>query len=644
MTSEGSNDSGLVPPNGSTLPPVQAPVQLPETGPAVDAAPAGSFEERLQAVLGGPGRQSGPAPMSLPDFPSMRDFLTDGSVPTLCDELARLTGVPIWLRDRNGDVIIPVGFEERDGGERPWRIVDETTGAGRAAALVGRRYDPRADLFMVTLRISTGVLGAIVTPLEHVDDVGFDADHPPRRATETGARAVRRAGESLRRALTLLGSSVSEVCEAQVSVWNRVHELEALYRLSSMLAQAGNVDDLLAAALDLAIDVLHADAGTLAVIEAEGEELSFKASRGVGEAWVASTRAISSGGVLRQAALRGEVVTVEDMRTDERIQVRDLAKAEGLASLLSTGLLYHGRPIGIIRLYTRRKRTFTDAERVLLKSIADQAAAAIMNARLRVLREEDQRIQRQLRLAADVQRRMLPRSMPEVPGLDVAARYMPSFELGGDFYDFIELGDNLGIVVGDVVGKGIAAALLMSAVRGSLRAHAQDVYDLGDVLSRVNAALVRDTQDNEFTTLWYGVVDPRTRLLTYCAAGHEWPLVVRVPPDRPVTESDLLRLTADGMALGIDASQAYPYGHFEFRPGDILVAYTDGLTDASNFEGKRFGGTRVRRSLLGLLTREPNATAARIVEQIFWELRQFTGLSQRVDDVTLVVMRVGERG
>lgn len=628
MSSEVSRESDQGPSNGSSAAPP------PPVSPSAQAP--GTIDSVVRKALGRLPAVAPAAPIALPPYPSMRDFLTDGSVPSLCDELARLTGVPIWMRDRNGDVIVASDGPDPDGAPgRPWRIVDEATGAARAAALVGRRYDPRADLFMVTLRISTGVLGAIVTPLEHVDNAGMDGSGPDT--------PLRSPGESLRRALTLLGSSVSEVCEAQVSVWNRVHELEALFRLSSLLAQAGAVDDLLRAALELAIDVLHTDGGTMAVIESDTEDMSIKAAHGVSREWIEHGRTLSSGGVLRQAALRGEVVTVEDMRVDERIMVPEMARQEGLVSLISTGLLYHGRPIGVIRLYTRRRRVFTDAERVLLKSIADQSAAAIMNARLRGLREEDQRIQRQVKLAADVQRRMLPRTMPDIPLLDIAARYAPSFELGGDFYDFIELGNNLGLVVGDVVGKGVAAALLMSAVRASLRAHAQDVYDIADVLSRVNAALVRDTRDNEFTTLWYGVIDLHSLKLTYCGAGHEWPIVVRVPQDRPVEEQDLLRLTADGMALGIDAEQTYPRGYFDLQPRDVLVAYTDGLTDSTNFESKRFGGTRVRRCLIDLLAREPEASAARIVEQMFWELRQFTGLSKRVDDVTLVVARVRER-
>jgi len=581
----------------------------------------------------------------LPSSPSIRDFLTDGSVPALCDELARLTRIPIWLRDRGGDVITPGPamtsvLPPTTGGETPagsesalrWRIVDEQAGARRAFELVGRHYDPATPLFTASLRITTGVLGEMVMPLDAASAESTGVD-PSMEPTETEIAA-------LKRALTLLALSVSEVCEAQSAVWHRLHELEALYRLSSVLAQAGDLDELLTIALDLAIDALHADAGSIGVIEPETDQLVMKAVRGVSREWMASTVNLTTGAVLRQAALRGEVVTVENMQSDERISVRDLVQREGLCSLMSTGMIFNSRPIGLVRLYTRAPRIFTEVDRGLLKSIADQSAAAIMNARFRVLREEDMRIQRQVRLAADVQRRMLPRVTPDLPRFDLAAKYSPSFELGGDFYDFIELGKSLGIVIGDVAGKGVAAALLMSSVRASLRAHAQDVYDIGEVLARVNIALARDTRDNEFATLWYGVVETETLRMTYCGAGHEWPLLIRVPKGRVIEESDVLRLTADGMALGIDTDQKYPHGVVDLRPDDILIAFTDGLTDSTDFESRRFGGTRLRRTLLDLLGREPEASASRIVEHIFWQLRQFSGLSRRIDDVTLVVLRV----
>jgi sigma-B regulation protein RsbU (phosphoserine phosphatase) len=299
--------------------------------------------------------------------------------------------------------------------------------------------------------------------------------------------------------------------------------------------------------------------------------------------------------------------------------------------------------MGVIRLFTRTERVFTEQERELLRAIAEHLASAITTSRLRELRAEDERIQRQVRLAADVQRRMLPRHLPKIKPFDVAAHYAPSFELGGDFYDFLELGGHLGILIGDVVGKGVAAALLMSSVRAAIRAHAQDLYHIDEVLSRTNKALSADTLDNEFATVWYGVTDPQTLRLTYCGAGHDWPLVVRMPSGRSVEDKDVQRLTADGMALGIDPAQKYPKGTFQFEHGDVLVAYTDGLHDATNFDGKRFGGTRLRKAIVDLLAAEPGASAARIVEHIMAKVRQHTGMNRRIDDITVVVMRVGAR-
>ncbi len=562
----------------------------------------------------------------------MRDFLTDGSVSALCDELARLLRTPIWLRDQSGEVIIPVWSDDAtaSGGGHPWAIVTEAEGRARAFGLVSRTEAECHEPTPVPLRIRAGLLGAIVLCM-------------PRDAAAPQADAIRRA-------LGLLASSVCDVCEAQWTLRQRIKELDALYRLSELLteSQSGgaigmDVDRLLDAALSLAIETLGVDAGSIALIE-DGKDLPLiRASRGLSRTWTTDTEALSRHGVLRQAALRGEVICVEDLLRDPRIEATDRIRTEGLVSLITTGLLDQGTPIGLIRLYTRRARVFTPAEGELLKAIAEHAAAAVTTARLRKLREQDEAMKRQVRLAASVQRRMLPRTTPNVPPFDVAAHYAPSFELGGDFYDFLELGGHLGILVGDVAGKGVPAALLMSSVRASLRAHAQDVYHIGDVLKRVNRALVRDTLDNEFVTLWYGVADPVSLRLTYCAAGHDWPLLIRVPRDRPVTDRDCQRLTADGMALGIDPTQEYPLGVFQLQPRDVIVAWTDGLHDAVNFEGQRFGGTRLRSALVELLEREPGASAARIVDHVLAAVRQFSGLSGRTDDITVVALRVGER-
>jgi sigma-B regulation protein RsbU (phosphoserine phosphatase) len=565
----------------------------------------------------------------------MRDFLTDGSVAALCDELARLTGIPIWLRDQSGEVIIPVwsdGDGQSGSAGHPWSIVSEAAGRKRAFDLVMRPDDGSQETYAVPLRISTGVLGAIVTCLPAPVFSGTPGDAHTTRL------------QNLRRSLLLLASSVCDVCEAQVNLRRRVRDLDALYRLSSLLTAAGSVDELIHDALDLAMQVLRVDAGSVSVYEdtAGGKrEPIARALRGLSQEWASDTRPLSEGGRLRELALTGEVVSVPDLVHDPRILDHDRPRREGLASMLLAGLLDQGRPVGLIRLYTRAPRAFTEPEGELLKAIAEHVASAITKARLRRMREDDQRLQDQLRLAADVQRRMLPRSLPRIPRFDAAAHYAPSFHLGGDFYDFLELGGHLGVLIGDVVGKGVPAALLMSAVRASLRAHAQDQYHIDEVLSRVNKALCRDTLDNEFATAWYGVMDPHTLRLTYCGAGHDWPLIVRVPAQRKVEDRDVLRLTADGMALGIDPAQTYPTGMFQMQPGDVLVTYTDGLHDAVNFEGQKFGGTRLRKALVELLAAEPKATAARITDSIIAQVRQHAGLTGRNDDITVVVVRVG---
>lgn len=588
----------------------------------------------------------------------LRDFVTDGSVAGLCDEMSLLLATPIWLRDQNGEVIIPEarlspGSDSAD--RHPWSIVSEAVGRTRAQQRVGW-FEPDGDaparttVFAVPLRISTGTLGEIVACLP--------ADGPAPGAAPDPHRIAH-----IKRSLQLLASSVCDVCEAQVALSRRVRELDALFRLSSLLAGTADPDDLLTVALDLAIEVLHVDAGSIAVLEdgpgggggggggPDGSGPVIKAHRGLSDEWVRSTLSLSRGGLLRQAALAGEIIAVEDLSTDNRIADHERIRAERLCSLLTTGLLDMGaggggggRPIGLIRLYTRSPRVFTESEGELLRAIAEHVASALTSARLRSLRAQDEAMKRQVRLAANVQRRMLPRTLPHIPPFEVAAHYAPSFDLGGDFYDFLELGGHLGILIGDVVGKGVPAALLMSSVRASVRAHAQGTYHIDEVLSRVNKALARDTLDNEFATVWYGVADPQTLRLTYCSAGHDWPLLVHVPKSRRVEEKDLERLTADGMALGIDETQKYPKGTYQLRERDVVVAFTDGVHDATNFEGKRFGGTRLRNAVLELLRNEPEATPSRIVDHLLASIRQYTGLSGRGDDMTIVVMRVAERG
>ena len=533
---------------------------------------------------------------------TLEDFLTDGSLVTLCDELSRLTGAAITLRDAAAR-----------------RIAAAPTGHGWVTLPPDV---PADDEQRIDLRADGEVIGAICVPAAALED--------PR----------------LHAVLTLLASTVTEVCDREVELRHRLREMSVMYRLSSLLARAASVDEVLRMGLDSALEVLELDSGTVVLLpettdgglSRDEADLVHKASRNLSQDWLSCPLPLSRDRIFDRLALAGDIVAVEDLASDVRVAIPERAAAEGLASFLSAGLIFRDRPIGAIRLYAREVRAFPASERRLLQSIAQQLAVAVEQARLLKIQEEDRRIQGQLQLAADVQRRMLPRRSPSSRRFDLAARWVPTFELAGDFYDFIDLQGRIGIIVGDVVGKGIAAALLMASTRAWLRAYSEESADVRDVVSKVNVDLCRDTLVNEFVTLWYAVADENTLDLSFCSAGHEPPFIAR----RAAGNVDIIDLHAGGMVAGVDADAPYERGAFKLQPGDTLIACTDGLIDARNFNGEKFGRARLTASVAAIARNNPTASATEVIEHILRDVRQFAGLADRDDDLTLIVLRVRE--
>ena len=536
--------------------------------------------------------------------PSIVQFLTDGSLPRLCADLGALARVRVTLHDENGCEIIAGEASE------PYAIAQTPTVANEGTLAVPIVVDEET---IGELRVSRGAPDRLVMCVKH------------------------------------LATTVAEVCDHDMELQHRVRELELLYRLSEHLARATDVQEVLQIALDSALDVLDMDAGSVVLfdektqITADEHGIESIASRKLSKEWLDDPRPLSIGRQFDRRAISGEIVAVEDLRADDRVLAPERLANEKIVGFVTAGIIFQNRPIGAIRLYDDEPRLLNTSEQRLVRSIAQQAAVSIEQARLLQLQARDRRIGRQLKLASEIQLRMMPTKMPELPKLDIAGRYTPSLELGGDFYDAFHVGvsskPNLGLVIGDVVGKGVPAALLMSSVRSSLRAYAQDVYDIDEIVSRTNKALCRDTLESEFVTLWYGVIDPETLHLTYCGAGHEAPMILSVPEGRTPTMADLVELSTGGMVIGVDPSQRYQRGHFDLHRGDVLVCYTDGMTDVQNFEEQRFGKRRLQYAIIETLADKPGATSEEIVEGIFWRIRQFAGLSKQPDDQTLLVVR-----
>jgi phosphoserine phosphatase RsbU/P len=544
---------------------------------------------------------------------SLRDYWTTGTVSSLCESLTELGDFRIELRDEQSVILDASSYEDNQAIVAP--IPEE--------ALV------------VPITVADEPIGSVVIYRT------LRSTHSCPLPSDPHSKAV------FERIATLIAMTASEMCTDVSELRYRLSEIAVLYKLSSLLAQGGRVKDTLGLSLELAIEVLNLDAGAIMLLPEDSvgivqndleNELERSASIGLGESWLNNPVPLSHDRVFDRQSLLGEVISVENLAHDPRVLVPDECKAEGLASFLGAGLVFDERPVGVIRLYSRTPRVFSTGERQLIRSIAESAASAVEQARLLRLQARERRMHRALKIAGAVQKRMLPEETPKYERIELAARYRPSHEIGGDFYDLFDVRDQLGVLVGDVVGKGVVAGLLMSAVRATLRAYAELSDDLSLVMNQTNAAVCRDTTPSEFVTIWYAMIDPESLVMRYVVAGHEPPLLLRKEEGTWKVHT----LPGTGLVVGVLPDEQYTMHTLTLEPGDLLIAYTDGITDAANFDLDRFRKHRIEESVIEFLADTPQASAEDVLNRIFWSMRQFVGLADQADDETLVVVKIGQ--
>jgi serine phosphatase RsbU (regulator of sigma subunit) len=242
--------------------------------------------------------------------------------------------------------------------------------------------------------------------------------------------------------------------------------------------------------------------------------------------------------------------------------------------------------------------------------------------------QERQRIEQELRVARQIQQELLPELMPKVDGWQIAAYYEPAREVGGDFYDFLEFSDGrLGLVVGDATGHGMPAALVMATTRGMLRAVVESLESPGEVLARVNEALVSDIPPSTFVTCFYSLLDPESGRLLYANAGHNLPCCRR-------HNGQAEELRARGMPLGLMAGMNYEEKEVTLQELDSTLFYSDGLIEAHNPQREMFGVPRLSRLIA------EHAEEGSLAGFLIDELRSFTGDGwEQEDDITLLTLR-----
>ncbi|WP_332448576.1 PP2C family protein-serine/threonine phosphatase [Methanoculleus sp.] len=244
---------------------------------------------------------------------------------------------------------------------------------------------------------------------------------------------------------------------------------------------------------------------------------------------------------------------------------------------------------------------------------------------------ELERKKAELRIAHDIQMSFLPEDLPQVPGLDLAALALPAKEVGGDFYDAIPLpGERTALVIADVAGKGVPAALFMALSRTVMRANTLVPRSAREAVGEANALIAADAKSGMFVTLFYGVVDPAARMLTYVNAGHNPPLLFRAGGGRPE------ELKGTGIILGVMPEAEYGEKTVTLGSGDLLVCYTDGVTEAINANEEQFGERRLIETVMGCRT----LTSGEVIDRIRDGVREFSGDEPQFDDQTLIVLRV----
>lgn len=336
--------------------------------------------------------------------------------------------------------------------------------------------------------------------------------------------------------------------------------------------------------------------------------------------------------VMDEVMKNGNSVLTSDAQHDPRYASQTMALL-GIRSVLAVPLSVHDEAIfGLIYADSPTYETsFTEEHLNILTTLASVAAIRVENARLLEERFERERMEHELELATEIQQRFQPSAMPVVEGYEFQGISFSCYEIGGDYYDFIPRHDGkMFIALGDVSGKGTAAALLMSSLHAAIHAQAAAKSTLAETVSSVNQYLSENTPANRFVTLFIAELDPATGNLEYINAGHNPPLVAHA-------DGSIRQLASGGLPLGIIPTAEYEIGSTRLACGEGLIVYSDGVSEANNLKGDEFGLERLEE----VVSRNRTASASGMRDKVEAALSAFTQTAPANDDITLVIVKRG---
>jgi serine phosphatase RsbU (regulator of sigma subunit) len=320
---------------------------------------------------------------------------------------------------------------------------------------------------------------------------------------------------------------------------------------------------------------------------------------------------------------------VKDLKNDDRFK-SFIDDESPIKSLLGVPLVLKGKMTGVLTVFNKHtSEGFTDGDQRLLSIIAAQSAQIIENARLYLEEQNLLLMQEEMRLAAETQINLLPKSIPKIGDYQVAGKSIPAKEVGGDYYDFIKIDEKkFAFCLGDVSGKGMSAAMLMSNLQATLRANILSGGNSTETITRSNNVLYQNTDSTKFVTLFLGIVNIESNEIKYCNAGHNNPFHI----DK---SNQFKELDVGGLILGFQTDSSYLEGSIPFQPKDTLVLFSDGITEAMNTNNEEFGEER----LTELIEKHKSEDAYIMIDKIMDSVNEFSDGVAQSDDMTLMIIK-----
>ena len=405
--------------------------------------------------------------------------------------------------------------------------------------------------------------------------------------------------------------------------------LYTLYEITRAMNSTLDFDEVLNMAMDSVMQVTKAERGVLMIAHEESGELQIRVARNLSGDILEKEDAYSTT-IVRQVVEERAPLLTNNAMFDDRYTPGQSIIMRGLRAILCAPMLVKERLVGVVYVDTAmRTGNFSEADRDLLNAVAGQAGIAIENARLYGVAVEKGRIERELQMGREMQRSLMPVQMPPMPGYDLAATWEAARELAGDFYDAFRLDDDrLGVVIADVSDKGAAAALFMAVSRSFIRSYAHAGLSPTDTLRAANDLIVHDAHNGMFVTVYHSVFQ-RNGHCYNVNAGHNPPLLYQRRANR------VEFLPKGGRAIGWFENNPVKETLLDLQPGDTIVYYTDGLTEAQNAQGDYYGEERLAQLVLATAGK----SAAQVRDYIVRDVETFCAGVPLFDDLTLIVVR-----